>query len=135
MSAQPLCSFWCQGAQSFWSSHMPALPLDLNVSSESYTQYGFGFLYTMSTPVRERVFACVCIPPCVIGVHAYPYAYVLSEAIFRIGLYTCTSLSPIPIPTPTPGMLSLWTLLLHPTLMWVLGIQIQVLTLGGKCSA
>ena len=62
---------------------MPALPLDLNVSSESYTQYGFVFLYTMSTPVRERVFACVCIPPCVIGVHAYPYAYVLSEAIFR----------------------------------------------------
>ena len=61
-AAQLICS---RCPQSFWSSHMPALPLDLNVSSESYTQYGFVFLYTMSTPVRERVFACVCMPRCV----------------------------------------------------------------------
>lgn len=86
----------------------------------------------MSTPVRERVLHVYACPLVCLGVHAYPYAYVLSEAIFRIGLHTCTSLSPIPIPTPTPGMLSLWTLLLHPTLMWVLGIQIQVLTLEGS---
>ena len=62
----------------------------------------------MSTPVRERVLHVYAYPLVCLGVHAYPYAYVLSEAIFRIGLHTCTSLSPIPIPTPTPGMLSLW---------------------------
>ena len=68
---------------------MPALPLDLNVSSESYTQYGLGFLYTMSTPVRERVLHVYACPLVCLGVHAY--AYVLSEAIFRIGLHTCTT--------------------------------------------
>ena len=92
--------------------------------------------YTPCQPLCGRgCFHVYAYPLVCIGVHSYPYAYVLPEAIFRIGLHTCTSLSPIPIPTPTPGMLSLWTLLLHPTLMWVLGIQIQVLTLGGKCSA
>ena len=101
----------------------PTLSMDLVFYTPCQPLCGRGCLHVYAYPL-------VCL-----GVHAYPYAYVLSEAIFRIGLHTCTSLSPIPIPTPTPGMLSLWTLLLHPTLMWVLGIQIQVLTLGGKCSA
>ena len=37
----------------------------------------------MSTPVRERVLHVYAYPLVCLGVHAYPYAYVLSEAIFR----------------------------------------------------
>lgn len=83
----------------------PTLSMDLVFYTPCQPLWGRGCLHVNAYPL-------VCL-----GVHAYPYAYVLSEAIFRISLHTCTSLSPIPTPTPTPRMLSLWTLLLDPTLM------------------
>ena len=69
----------------------PTLSMDLVFYTPCQPLCGRGCLHVYAYPL-------VCL-----GVHAYPYAYVLSEAIFRIGLHTCTSLSPIPIPTPTPG--------------------------------
>ena len=103
------------------SNVSPTLSMDLVFHGSRRPRWGRGCFHVRLTPSCVR---CTCILLHLCPVRGHP-------------LDRCPHLhTPFPTPNPHhPGMLGLQTLLLHPSLMWVLRIQTQVHTLGGKCSA
>lgn len=88
--------------------------------------------YTSCQPLCDRKCLPVYAYPLMcLGVHAYHYPMSCqrpsSDRSSRLHVRP-----PVfkPQPLPTAQMLSLWALLMHPTLMGVLGIETQFLTLG-----